>query len=92
MESKIGADLLRGVKAISRFISEDQRATYHKLSRGYVPAGKEGSEWVASKHVLREHYARLTGAIADTETKKLAAVKPAPETQIKKQTKDQGCR
>jgi hypothetical protein len=82
MESKIGADLLRGVKAISRFINEDQRATYHKLSRGYVPAGKEGSEWVASKHVLREHYARLTGA-----TRKLAAAEPAP---AKKRAKEGG--
>jgi hypothetical protein len=70
---KIGADLLRGVRSIARFINEDERATYHKLARGYVPAGKEGSEWIASKTVLREHYARLTGA-----TRKLAAAKSAP--------------
>jgi hypothetical protein len=82
MESKMGADLLRGVKNIARFINEDERSTYHKLSRGYVPAGKEGSEWIASKSVLREHYARLTGA-----TKKLAAVKPAP---AKKRAKEGG--
>jgi hypothetical protein len=60
MESKMGADLLRGVRSIARFINEDERSTYHKLSRGYVPAGKEGSEWIASKAVLREHYAKLT--------------------------------
>jgi hypothetical protein len=61
MESEIGGDILRGVKQIADFIGEDERRAYHKLSRGYIPAGKEGSEWVASKSVLRGHYARLTG-------------------------------
>jgi hypothetical protein len=77
---EIGADLLRGVRRIAHFINEDPRATYHKLSRGYLPGGKEGSEWIASKSVLRAHYARLTGAII--------AVKP----QTKKQTEDRAAR
>lgn len=56
----IADDLLRGVKQISEFIAEDERSTFHKLSRGVLPAGKEGKQWVASKEVLRKHYARLT--------------------------------
>src|ERR1700741_3108725 len=73
MENEFGDDLLRGVKQIANFIREDERSTYHKLSRGYLPGGKEGSEWVASKRVLREHYARLTGAKAAEATDKRVA-------------------
>lgn len=62
MESEIANDLLRGVKRISQFINEDERATFHKLATGKIPGGKEGSQWVASKKVLSEHYAKLTGA------------------------------
>jgi hypothetical protein len=64
MEAEIADDLLRGVKQISRFINEDERSTFHKLSRGTLPGGKEGAQWVASKRVLREHYAKITGAKA----------------------------
>jgi hypothetical protein len=53
-------DLLRGAKSIARFLNQDPRATYHLLSRGLLPAGKEGAVWVASKARLREHYAYLT--------------------------------
>lgn len=55
-------DLLRGVKAIAAFINEEERSTYHKLASGLLPGGKEGAVWVASRRVLREHYARITGA------------------------------
>jgi len=57
---EIADDLLRGVKRISAFINEDERATYHKLSTGKLPGGKEGNQWIASKSVLREHYAAIT--------------------------------
>ena len=60
-EKPLGDDLLRGAKAISLFINEEERPTYHKLSTGQLPAGKEGNQWIASKSVLREHYATLTG-------------------------------
>jgi hypothetical protein len=78
---KIGDDLLRGVARIARFINEEERSTYHKLARGYLPGGKEGSEWIASKTVLREHYRQLTAA-----TKKVAT---NPTAQTKKRAKDQ---
>jgi hypothetical protein len=64
MEAEIGTDLLRGVKQISRFINENERATFHKLSTGKLPGGKEGSQWIASKAVLREHYSKLTAGKA----------------------------
>jgi len=59
---EIGEDLLRGVKNIAQFINDGVRSTNHKLATGKIPAGKEGSEWVASKAVLRQHYAKITGA------------------------------
>lgn len=62
MQDEIADDLLRGVKSISKFIDEDERSTYHKLQSGILPGGKEGAQWVASKRVLREHYANLTRA------------------------------
>ncbi len=60
LDVDISGDLLRGVKQISEFIREDERSTFHKLSRGILPGGKEGKQWIASKRVLRDHYARLT--------------------------------
>jgi hypothetical protein len=65
MDSEIAGDLLRGVKQIAHFINDDERSTNHKLATGKLPGGKEGVQWIASKRVLREHYARLTGARAD---------------------------
>jgi hypothetical protein len=56
----IGEDLLRGVKNIAEFINDDVRSTNHKLATGKIPAGKEGTQWVASKTALRSHYANLT--------------------------------
>ena len=64
MDIEFGDDLLRGVKQISKFINEDERSTFHKLSKGTLPGGKEGAQWIASKSVLREHYAKITGTKA----------------------------
>jgi hypothetical protein len=61
MSVKIADDILRGVKNIADFIGEDSVATNHKLAKGHLPAGKEGSQWIASKTVLLDHYARITG-------------------------------
>lgn len=60
MEADMANDLLRGVKQIAKFIDDDERSTFHKLSKGHLPGGKEGNQWVASKQRLREHYAHLT--------------------------------
>jgi hypothetical protein len=64
MGAEIADDILRGVKEIATFINEDERATYHKLAIGAVPGGKEGSQWIASKRVLLDHYAKITGGKA----------------------------
>ncbi|WP_156527602.1 DNA-binding protein [Bradyrhizobium stylosanthis] len=61
-ETELAADLLRGVKSIAEFINEDVRATNYKLTTGQLPGGKDGREWVASKQVLRQHYAKITTA------------------------------
>jgi hypothetical protein len=61
MGTEIADDLLRGVKNIADFIGDDERSTNHKLATGKLPGGKEGSQWIASKTVLRDHYAKLTG-------------------------------
>jgi hypothetical protein len=62
MNSDIAGDILRGVRKIAEFTGDDERATHHKLANGKLPGGKEGNQWVASKQVLKEHYARLTRA------------------------------
>jgi hypothetical protein len=53
-------DKLRGADAISSFIDEPRGRTYYMLESGLLPAGKIGRTWVASKAVLRAHYARIT--------------------------------
>jgi hypothetical protein len=58
----LSEDTLRGVPAIAEHIGESVRRTYYILERGYIPAGKLGSIWIASRRGLRAHYARLTGA------------------------------
>jgi hypothetical protein len=60
MEKELADDTLRGVKRIANYIGENERAVYHKLSKGILPGGKEGSGWISSKSRLRQHYARLT--------------------------------
>ena len=60
-EFSLSDDLLRGVKAISEFIGEDERRTFYLAEKGYIPLGKEGATWIGSKKTLRAHYAKITG-------------------------------
>jgi hypothetical protein len=60
MDTEIADDILRGVKNIADYINEDARATNHKLATGALPGGKEGSQWIASRAVLRAHYKNIT--------------------------------
>jgi hypothetical protein len=53
-------DRLRGVGPISTFIGEPPGRTYYLLESGQLPAGKMGRTWLASKAVLRAHYAKIT--------------------------------
>lgn len=61
---RLAEDKLRGVPAIARFIGEDERRTYYLLERGLLPAGKQGSQWIASKRRLRQHHEDLTAGAA----------------------------
>ena len=61
MGTGIADDILRGVKKIADFIGDDERSTNHKLATGKLPGGKEGSQWIASKTVLLNHYEKITG-------------------------------
>jgi len=58
----IAADRLSGAKAIATFLGITPRRAVFLLERGFLPAGKEGRTWIASRRALREHYRRLTGA------------------------------
>ena len=65
MSVGIADDILRGVKNIADFIGDDERSTNHKLAKGNLPGGKEASQWIASKTVLRNHYAKITSFKAE---------------------------
>jgi hypothetical protein len=60
MSNKVATDLIRGAGAISKEIGQSLRQTYYKLENKHIPAGKDGDQWIASRKVLREHYAKLT--------------------------------
>lgn len=45
-------DLAWGVEEIAAAIGRPERATYHLLSKGELPARKVGGRWVASKRRL----------------------------------------
>jgi hypothetical protein len=54
-------DLAWGVGEIAAVVQRDERATYHLLAKGELPARKVGGRWVASKARL---LAFLTGQAA----------------------------
>jgi hypothetical protein len=60
LREELAEDLLRGVDAIAEYIGDSTRRTYYKLERGYLPAGKEGATWIASKSALRTHFEKIT--------------------------------
>jgi hypothetical protein len=61
---RLSDDIIKGVAAIADFIGEPRRRVFYLLERGYLPAGKIGSSWVASRSALRAHYARVTHSSA----------------------------
>ena len=46
------ADVLWGAEAIAKVIGQSERATYHLLATGLVPAKRIGGRWVASRRKL----------------------------------------
>ncbi len=63
-ESSLADDLLRGVGSIAEFLGESQRRTFYLCERSYIPVGKVGTTWIASKKALRAHFDRITGGAA----------------------------
>jgi hypothetical protein len=45
-------EILWGAAAIGRAIGKSERATYHMLERGQLPASKVGVQWVAERGKL----------------------------------------
>jgi hypothetical protein len=60
-ENSLADDIIRGVEAIALFLGEPKRRVFYLCAEGYIPAGKVGGRWVASKTRLRQHYAEVTG-------------------------------
>jgi hypothetical protein len=60
----IETDLIWGIKAIAAAVNLTPRQTHYQLTSGLIPAGQQGEKWVASRKVLRDHFARLTSGQA----------------------------
>jgi hypothetical protein len=60
-------DLLRGAAAIGAFIGELPKRVFYLAAKGQLPIGREGMMLIASKKVLRDHYARLTSSLPRTD-------------------------
>lgn len=58
--SSLADDLLRGVAQIAEHLGESRKRTYCLCERGYIPSGKIGSAWIASKTTLRAHFEKIT--------------------------------
>jgi hypothetical protein len=60
----LSSDLVWGVRPISVVLGRTERATYHMLVNGQLPAQLVGGRWVASKTGLRQHFSKALGAVA----------------------------
>lgn len=58
--ARIADDLIKGVRLIALEIGFSENLTYDLLQKGSLPAAKVGGQWVASRAVLKEHFAVLT--------------------------------
>jgi hypothetical protein len=74
-ERPLTDDLLRGISAIAKFLGETERRTYYLAENRYIPIGKVGITWIASKSALREHYERITRGAVEPQ----ARMQPQPE-------------
>lgn len=51
-----GLDLVWGCKAIASVIGRTERATFHMLEKGELPARQVGQRWVASRAALEAFF------------------------------------
>jgi hypothetical protein len=64
VEIRPDLDLLWGCKAIATELGIPPRKVFYLLARGLIPAEKVGRDWVASRHGLRERFAKALSAAA----------------------------
>ncbi|WP_262514224.1 DNA-binding protein [Agrobacterium tumefaciens] len=50
------SDVIWGAGEIAKAIGTTERATYHMLELGKIPARKIGKRWVASRTKLQQHF------------------------------------
>lgn len=55
-EQSEGLDLVWGAKAIAQVLGRTERATFHMLEKGELPARQVGQRWVASRKALAEFF------------------------------------
>jgi len=58
IDETTASDVIWGAEAIAKAMGQTERATYHLLASGLVPAKRIGGRWVASRRKL---LAALTG-------------------------------
>jgi hypothetical protein len=58
IDETTASDVIWGATSIAKAIGQTERATYHLLASGLVPAKRIGGRWVASRRKL---LAALTG-------------------------------
>ncbi|MFD1941305.1 helix-turn-helix domain-containing protein [Paradevosia shaoguanensis] len=56
MTSTGDLDLVWGCKAIAKLLGVTERACFHMLESGELPARQIGRRWVVSRRKLREHF------------------------------------
>jgi hypothetical protein len=60
METRVGDDLLWGVRQIAEELGMKERQVYYQLEKGLLPGGKSGEIWVGSRQALKAHFQELT--------------------------------
>ena len=60
METRVGDDLLWGVRRIAEELGMKERQVYYQLEKGQLPGGKNGETRVASRQALRAYFQELT--------------------------------
>jgi hypothetical protein len=57
-------DLVWGVEAIAKLIGRTDRATFHMLATGQLPAKKVGGRWVAERGKLTRFFLDSAAQVA----------------------------
>ena len=58
-------DMLYGAKAIAEFLGVSMRKAFYLLEKSRIPCGKIGSQWIASRSILRDYLAKISRSQLD---------------------------